>query len=216
MKYNDSLIVLNTTRIKDNSIVLHTLSRTSGRKGYVVTVSKSSSMALFQAMNVLEADISENSKSTLSRASSFASIYPLNSIRSNFYKNSITMFMAEVLFRALRDGACEEGLYDWCVKTVLRLEALESDFSNYHLRFLLELASALGFSPEMDDLLPFAGERYEELRQMISLPFAESMLVPMSGVVRNEAADCLVQYLSFHLESQLNIQSLRVLREIYQ
>jgi len=216
MKYNDSLIILNTTRIKDNSIVIHALSKTRGRKGYIVTVSKHSPMALFQPMNILEADITDNPRSNLSRASSFSSLCPLSSLRSNPYKNSITMFMAELLFRALREGSCEEGLYEWCANAIIRLDAMETDFSNYHLRFLLELASALGFAPESEDLMPFAGERFRELHQMVSLPFAESMLVPMSGAVRNEAAESLIRYLSFHLESQLNIQSLRVLREIYQ
>ena len=34
---------------------------------------------------------------------------------------------------------------------------MESDFSNYPIRFLLELAAALGFSPTFESVAPFVG-----------------------------------------------------------
>ena len=57
-------------------------------------------------------------------------------IRENLFKNSMTMFMAEVLYRAIKDGANEEGLYEWCEKNILLLDSIQSDFSNFHIHFL--------------------------------------------------------------------------------
>ena len=45
--------------------------------------------------------------------------------------------------------------------------------------------------------------------------FAESMLIPLSGETRNEIAEDILRYLEFHLDSALNINSLKVLRELY-
>ena len=80
----------------------------------------------------------------------------------------MTMFLGEVLFRALRDGANEEGLYEWLRGSLLTLDALGSDWANFHLRFLLELCGALGFSPSMEDLAPFVGERYHQVQDLLS------------------------------------------------
>ena len=136
-------------------------------------------------------------------------------IRNSVYKNSITMFMSEVLFRIVREGAYEQGLYEWCEKNILLLDAMQEDFSNFHIRFLLELAIALGFSPEAKDLLPFVGDHYAVVEQFMKLPFADSMLIPLTGPVRNEIAEEILRYIEFHTESAVNINSLKVLRELF-
>lgn len=212
---NASLIVLNITKIGETSIVLHTISKEYGRKSFVVKVSKKTSMSLFLPLNILEADIQESTRSTLWRAGSISARYPLAGIRSNIYKNTMTLFMSEVLYRTVREGANEDGLFDWCSGSILTLDALESDFTNFHIRFLLELAVALGFSPSAEDLAPFAGRYYPVLKEFVSASFAETMLIPLNGETRNALAEILLKYLSHHTESAINVQSLKVLRELY-
>ena len=141
--------------------------------------------------------------------------HPLMGIRNSVYKNSITMFMSEVLFRIVREGAYEQGLYEWCERNILLLDAMQEDFSNFHIRFLLELTIALGFSPEAKDLLPFVGDHYAVVEQFMKLPFADSMLIPLTGPVRNEIAEEILRYIEFHTESAVNINSLKVLRDLF-
>ena len=45
--------------------------------------------------------------------------------------------------------------------------------------------------------------------------FASSMLIPLSGAVRNEIAEDILRYLEFHTESSINVNSLKVLRELF-
>jgi len=125
------------------------------------------------------------------------------------------MFMSEVLFRTIREGVYEEGLFEWCRKSVLTLEELPGDFANFHLRFLLELAGALGFQPSIENLAPFAGSHLKDLSSLIELSFAQSMLLDLNGKSRNEIASILLKYLSVHTETNINIQSLKVLGEIF-
>lgn len=212
---NTELIVLNLTKLGETSIVLHTLSREYGRKSFVIKVSRKTSMSLFLPLNILEADVQESNKSTLWRAGSITARYPLAGIRSNMYKNTMTLFMSEVLYRTIKEGANEEGLFDWCAKSILALDALQSDFSNFHIRFLLEFAVILGFSPSADDLAPFAGQYYPILKKFVSASFAETMLMPLNGETRNALSEILLKYISHHSECALNIQSLKVLRELY-
>lgn len=216
MTTNTELIVLHTTKFGENSLVVHTLSRDYGRRSFLIRgVGKKSNMSFFLPLTLLEADVVESSKSTLFVAKNIVSRHPLMGIRNNLYKNSITMFMSEVLFRIVREGAYEQGLYEWCEKNILLLDAIQTDFSNFHIRFLLELAVALGFSPESQDLMPFVGDHYPVVEKFMSMPFAESMLIPLNGSVRNEIAEEILRYIEFHTESAVNVNSLKVLRELF-
>ena len=215
MTVNTELIVLHTTKFGENSIVVHTLSREYGRRSFLVRGAGKRLMSLFLPLNILEADVQESTKSTLFTASNLTARNPLLGIRSNVFKNSMTMFMSEVLYRVIKEGAAEQGLYEWCERNILLLDAVQQDFSNFHLRFLLELTVALGFSPESRDLQPFVGDQYPAVERFMQTSFAESMLIPLNGSVRNEIAEEILRYIEFHTESSVNINSLKVLRDLY-
>ena len=215
MKQALEFIILGVTKVGEKSLVLHTLSAEFGRRSFIVSVSKSSSMALYLPLNILSGEVSPNNLSDLWRVSGLRSEYPLAGIRNSVSKNSVCLFMSEVLYRVLRDGEYSVGLYEWCRRSILTLDGINSDCANYHLLWLLELCGELGFSPRMEDLMPFAGERLEDLRGLLTLPFSEALLLPLSGARRSEIAEILLEYLSYHLDCRLNIRSLPVLRELF-
>ncbi len=240
MKSKAELIILNHTKFGENSIVLHTLSSEYGRRGFLVKVSPRTAMALFLPLNILEAEVTENPKANLWYARNFVSVNPLNGIRSNIHKNTMTLFMSEVLYRVVKDQTNEDGLADWLKGQILTLDALQSDFANFHLLFLLNLCAALGFDPDATGLAPFvvggsptchtettntchpersegssSGRNLQALESLLRLPFAEALLLPLSGADRNAIAESILKYIEYHTESAVNIRSLAVLREIY-
>ena len=210
-----SLIVLHTTKFGENSIVVHTLSKDYGRKGFVIRSVNKKTMSLLLPLNILEADVVDSGKSNLLPIKNVAVGHPLMGIRNNLYKNTMTMFLSEVLYRVVKEGAAEPGLYEWCEKQILLLDAIETDFSNFHIRFLLEFAIALGFSPSSEDLKPFLGDNHPLIEKFMSTSFAESMLIPMSGTLRNEICENVLRYIEYHSESTLTVNSLKVLRELF-
>ena len=215
MTTSTELIVLHTTKFGENSIVVHTLSRDYGRRSFLVRGVGKKAMSLLLPLNILEAEIAESTKSTLYTARNLTSRHPLVGIRNNIYKNTMTMFLSEVIYRTIKEGAQEQGLFEWCRRQILLLSAMETDFSNFHIRFLLELSVALGFSPETSDLMPFVGENFTTVSQFMTASFAESMLVPLSGPVRNKICEDVLRYIEYHTESTLTINSLKVLRELF-
>ena len=209
------LIILHTTKSGDDAIVIHTLSKEYGRRSFLVRGAGKKTMSLYLPLNILEADIIESSKSTLYTARNVVLRHPLMGIRNDVFKNSMTMFMSEVLFRIMKEGVYEQGMYEWCERSILMLDAIQTDFSNFHIRFLLELAVQLGFRPETTDLMPFVGENHKVVSQFMSSSFAESMLIPLSGPVRNKICEDVLRYIEYHTESTLTINSLKVLRELF-
>ena len=215
MDHHTRLIILKTTKIGERSLVLHALSPDWGRRSFIASVPKGGGMALFQPLSVLDAEIKENPRSDLWRVHALSASHPLTGIRTSAAKNAMTLFMSEVLYRTIRDGAREEGLFEWCERSILTLDALEGDYANFHLRFLLEFAAALGFSPSLEDLMPFAGERLGELKALLRSDFGACMLIPLSGETRSEIAEILLRYLGYHTETRIEARSLRVLRELF-
>lgn len=212
---NIELIVLGTTKVGENALVVHTLSREWGRRGFLVRSARKTGTALFLPLNILEADVVENPKSELWSLKGILLKDALPGIREDLQKNTMTLFLAEVLFRTLREGVNEDGLYEWCVGSILTLNALESDYANFPVRFLLELSGALGFRPSFDDIAPFAGEHLPQMKALVTGSFTECMLLPLSGAVRNALCEELLQYLSYHTDSNIQVKSLAVLRELY-
>ena len=212
---NLEFIVLATTKVKEGALVVHTLSREYGRRGFIVRPGKKAAAALFLPLNILEADVVENPRSDLWSLKGIHALDSLSGIRGNIHKNTMTLFLSEVLFRTIREGAVEDGLYEWCVGSILALNALEADFSNYHVRFLLEFAGALGFRPTVQDRAPFVQEHAPEMRLMLQGSFSESMLVPLTGPVRNSLCESVLKYLEYHTDQPIRVKSLAVLRELY-
>lgn len=208
-------ILLHTTRYGDSSIILHTLSKEYGRKGFFVkNISRRCVSSVFFPLAILEADIDDHVRSRMPNVRNVSLGYALNGIRNNLKKGAISVFVSEVLFRVVKEGMQDSALYDMCERNILLLDAMESDFSNFHLYFLMEFIIALGFSPAPEDLEPFMGEHLSLMSDFISLPFSEAMLVPMSGGIRSELAERLLKYIEFHIESPVNVNSLKVLKEL--
>jgi len=209
------LIVLNHTKVGESNIVVHTLSPEFGRRSFILSNSRKAPMALLLPLNIVSAEIVPNSKSDLWRARNLRLEHPLVGLHGNVSKSAVAMFISEVLYRVVREGTYEEGLYEWCRGSILTLDALQSDWANYPLLFLLELAGALGFAATIDDLAPFTDDRYEEFLALTRCSRTEALLLPLSGAVRNSMCQGLLRYLSFHTDSRIEIRSLGVLREMW-
>ena len=215
MTENIEAIVLGHTKFGENSVVVHTLSEAYGRRGFLVHVGKKAGMTLLLPMNILEMDVVPNPKSALWSARNLVAKDPLNGIRGNLYKNTMSLFLSEVLLRTVKDGQMEDGLFPWCLRSILTLDGLETDFSNFHIRFLLEFADALGFRPTFEDIAPFAEKHLKQLKPFLGTGFSESMLIPLRGEERNALCEDILRYLEYHTESAIRVQSLAVLREVF-
>ena len=96
------LIVLATTKVGENAVVVHTLSREYGRRGFLVRPGKKQAMALFLPLNILEADVVENPKSTLWSLRNILLKDGLSGIRGNLRVINDEVFGSDVLVH--RDG----------------------------------------------------------------------------------------------------------------
>lgn len=214
MKVCTEFIVLHSTPVGDNSVVVHTISSHYGRRSFFLR-NAAGKTSLLLPLTIVEAEILESSRSELYTVRRMASAYNLIGIRNSIVKNAISMFMSEVLYRVIKDGCNEDGLYGWCHRNILILNEMSANMSNFHIRFLLELTVMLGIVPQTSMLQPFAADKLDLIAELMSKSFEESMLVPLNGRTRNELAEIILKYIEYHTESRVNINSLKVLRELF-
>ncbi|MDE7357489.1 MAG: DNA repair protein RecO, partial [Bacteroidales bacterium] len=82
--------------------------------------------------------------------------YTYRNLYDDVRKNSMAFFMAEVLSRCITRSEPDARFFSWLWNALQDFDAQEKGFADFHLFFLLEIASLLGVSPHMEKDSPYA------------------------------------------------------------
>ena len=233
-------IVLCTLKYSDRSNIVRIYTESGGQQSFVVPASSSRKSkvrsVLFAPLALLEFEADLRPGSELHPIREVRVMYPLASIPLSPYKSAIAMFLAEFLYRALRQEEGDSSLFAYIVNSILWLDNAGSGIANFHLVFLMRLSLFLGLYPNTDgyaagdyfDLLGacFVSVRPQNycylqpdessrIRTLLRMRYDTMHLFVMS---RNERARCLeviCQYYSIHLPGFGELKSLAVLKELF-
>jgi DNA repair protein RecO (recombination protein O) len=76
----------------------------------------------------------------------------------------MALFMGEVVYKTVREQEPDAGLFYFLQQAVLDLEHIQEGMANFHLYFLAQLCSYLGYAP---------GNDYTPERQFFDIPSGE-------------------------------------------
>ena len=191
----DIAIVLSLKPHSDRAHILHTFTLSSGRVNFLVygLSSKRKSMAQFAPLSLIEIT-SDNRPDRPLPTLKEANLLLVPASETDPVRQTVQLFIAEVLYRTLRHPMQDEALFRFLESTVHDLRHAD-DIYNVHIRFLVGLASALGFaiSEEDNKLLRTAVSRQDRQAQL------------------HELCD----YLALHLDGFETPLSLDVLAEVF-
>ena len=142
-QYKARGIVLNTMKYGDSGVIVHILTDVAGRRGYMVQglgKGKSGSKgkgALFQPMFLVDFVGLEGSKMQLDRMREASLAEPLQSIPFDVRKSTIALFMAEVLYKLVREVEPNSPLFEFVYNAVVALDNMEEGVHNFHLWFMV-------------------------------------------------------------------------------
>ena len=145
-------VVLHTIKYGDSSMVAYLFTDLFGRMNYMIQGVHSSrgrgnKAALFQPMFLVEFEGIEQPQARMHRMKEVRSLTPLSSLPFDVRKSTISLFMAEVLYRLIRESEANEPLFDFVCRSVVQLDRMTEGISNFHLWFLVQLSAYLGFYP---------------------------------------------------------------------
>lgn len=148
MLSKSQVIVLHTIKYGDNGIVLQCYSNTCGRQALFLRVSAKNKIIIsnLHRLSILDV-VTYHSGSSMPTVKELEPVMRLDSIRTNIYKNTIAIFLSELLVKCIKESESNLRLYQFLVSSISILEHLEGTFANFHIHFLVHLSKMLGFMP---------------------------------------------------------------------
>ena len=107
-------------------------------------------VAYFQPLTQLELVASHNQKSSLNYIKEAKVLYPYTTVHNNIIKQTIVIFLSEILNKALREEEANIQLFEFLEISLKWLDA-HDQISNFHLLFMLNLTKHLGFYPDKEN-----------------------------------------------------------------
>ena len=132
-------IVLHAIPYNDKYSIIYMYTEAFGRASYLVARSRGKkstvSKALFMPLSVLEMEVEHLNKRDLHRIRETKLCYPLTEVFCNPVKNVLALFLAEVLFRVVKDTEPDQRLFDYLYESIRLLEYVDKGVANFHLVF---------------------------------------------------------------------------------
>lgn len=233
-------VVLHVVKYSDKANIAHIYTERSGRMSCLIPVPRSRKsgvrQVLFQPLSLIEFEIEVRPRSGLHLIKDAKAWYLFHSLPYDPYKSSIAMFLAEFLYRVLKEETENMPLFSYLTYSVLWLDMCEAEFANFHLVFLMRLSRFLGIYPNLEDYqegycfdlrnacfvesapLHRAFVNLEEsvrLLNLMRMNYKTMHLFRMNRVERNRCLELICEYYRLHLPEFPDLRSLAVLKELF-
>lgn len=233
-------IVLHTIKYGETRIIVDMFTRSHGRLSFIVSIPKSTKAKtkkqFFQPLTILEIEVDVRMKVQLQKLSDVRLASPFITIPFNPHKLSISLFIAEFLYYALRSEQQNALLYDYVESSILWLDSQKEHYANFHLVFLMRLSRFLGFYPNLDNyqagdyfdlresmFLPsppmhrdfLFPQEAEKVQLMMRMDYPTMHLFQMSHQERNRLLEVTITYYRLHLTDFPELKSIAVLQALY-
>lgn len=124
------------------------------------------------------------------------------------------MFLSEVLYKSVKEEGESSELFSFLQQSMKILDAMESNFENFHLQFLVKLSRLLGFGVDSSPgfMLAFHEEEIPYVRHLLDKSYSEKIAVTVQ--LRRTILDHILDFYRQHVEGLREIRSIDVLREV--
>lgn len=232
-------IVFHTVPYADNRVIAKIYTEHSGIESFIINISRSKKGKiknnLLQPLTQLELVVDYREKNGLQSVREIACREPYHHLQEDIIKTSIALFLAEVLYKAVKEEEANPQLYSFLTNSLHILDLQNEGVANFHLCFLVQLTKFLGFYPQQNS----SGERSifdlrdgvfrpnfpdhpmfmdaadaRVLEGLLQLNYETMQTFPLSGEMRRVMVKHLLRYYELHLNSMHEVKSHHVLEQI--
>jgi len=231
-------IVLSSLKYGDTSLIVKVYTATDGLKSYLlkgVLSSKKGKLkaAYFQPLMQLELTASHKNKGTLESIREAKVIRPYKTLHTHIIKNSLVLFLAEMLGNSIQEEQQDISLYNYLQCGLQWLDENDT-IANFHLLFLLNLTKYLGFYPEENktsftyfDLLEgqfinrptlnplIAKDQVLSFKRLLGINFDALLTLKITKANRESLLKSVILYFELHLHGFRKPKSLAVLNAVF-
>lgn len=235
-------IVLTTIKYNDEGSIVHVLTKADGCKAFFVrnTKSKRSGVKprLLQPLSLIDVEWDQRSATQDLLRMKSVTAKSWTTIPFDPVKSSISLFLSEFLFNALRSEPENPLLFDYIEQSLEWFDTCEDrhKLANFHLVFLLRLGQFLGFSPNLEEYregtyFDMQTSTFQAMRPqhdnflqpdeaallptMMRMQYATMHLFQFNGRQRSRLLEFACDYYRLHVAGFNKLKSLDVLKEVF-
>lgn len=238
MLVKTNAIVLSKLKYRDNDLIVKCYTKQRGIVSYLIrgalkSQKGSSKSVYFQPLTQLLIEEQFKANHSLQNIREVKLEYLYKTLHTDILKSAIVMFLSEVLSSVLKEEEPNEQLYQYIENTLQWLDH-ETDFSNFHLLFLVNLTRYLGFYPDnqnmdqgyfnlsnglfeskKDDYYSLSGENLNILKQLLGINFDEINTIKLNSKQRQSFLNILILYFELHLGDFKKPKSLQIFNQVF-
>lgn len=235
-------IVLHTLKYSDSQAVVYMYTESFGMISAMVRRSKSSARATgnsvaMQILSLVEIELNYRLDRDMQNIRSVALAHTWRTIVYDPQKSCVSMFLGEFLHKALRREGRNVNLFHFICNSLEWFDEAQKGTANFHLVMMMSLTRFLGFWPAVDgerpqgrvfDLMngcytgvvPAHGQyvRADEAMFMpllLKMNYMQMWRVRLTREQRRHMLDVIVWYYRLHVPGFKDLQSLKILQELF-
>lgn len=224
MLQNTKGIVLSHIKYKETSLIVKIYTEAFGLQTYMVNGVRSSKTtksksAFFQPLMLLELIVYHKDGQAIHHIKEIKTAYIFKHIPYEHKKCVIAIFLSEILQKSIKEHYPNPELFHFLYEALVTLDEQVTDYENFHLLFMLQYASFLGFAPQ--DALSFFEQVHYDYDK-VALAFMDQLFNARDFICKEKGSnqtrrlmlDKIVYLFQIHIDSFGSIKSLEVLRTI--
>jgi len=232
-------IALHSVKFSETSIIAKVYTDLFGLQSFIIKGARKQGSrirpGLFQPLTLLELTIYHREKNSLHTLKEACIFHPYQTLHSDIRKSSMALFIAEVVYKSIREEESNPKMFHFLEETCVNLDDIPGTFPVFHLVFIMRLTRYLGFQPENNFSIH---KRYFNLREgnfqaepadmpysvdeklsaafssLLSASFDDLEHLRIPALVRNPLLERILQYYQLHLSGFREIRSHEVLHEV--
>ncbi len=232
MEITDEAIVLHLSKYSDKASILHVYTRQHGRMAYMVyglhSKSGKARAAVFEPMAHVEIIANHTPNKQIQQLKEAHLHFIAPETRTDMRRRTVSLFLAEILYRTLLHPMADEPLFAWLVEQIQALEQTVEP-ENLHLHFLLGLTEFLGITPMLDEsgvLLemhsgelvnykPLHSDYFSQEETSVLYALLNQTPLTLNRKERQSLLQKLCRYYELHITDFQTPKSLAVLEELF-
>lgn len=212
-------IVLNYIKYGDTSIICKIYTEQFGLQSYIINGirnSKSKNIGLFQPLNILDLVVYHKKTSGLQRIKESKLDYAYKTLHLDMKKISVCFFLSEFLTRISQNDDDQKDNFDFIKDSLIVFDRLEVNYSNFHIQFLIKLSKYFGI--DIGNSKHLTGENVkDDINLFVDTCINNSYEVKIksNNILRNNVINLIIEHYSRNLDININLNSTKILKEIF-
>jgi DNA repair protein RecO (recombination protein O) len=151
MYYKTKGIVIHNTKYSENKIITKIFTEHYGLQAFSVNISKSLNSKfkanIIKPLAILDMEIFLKQNKEINSIKDCRNLYVYKTIPYDIIKSTMALFLAEVLYKALKVDGMNNVLFEFLISSFTKFDELVENYTNFHIYFILNLTKYLGFQP---------------------------------------------------------------------